>query len=73
MNGIECFFMQTLTEDMLKKNPCNICHANFMKSNKVTCKVLQLSQVTHQYRYRPWDKWIESSPVEKDLEIQVDE
>jgi len=43
-----------------------------MKFSKVKCKVLQLRQSSHQYRYRLGDEWIESRPAE-DLEILADE
>lgn len=46
MNGVQWSFIQTPTEDMLRKKTCNTCHANFLKFNKVTCKVLHLSQDT---------------------------
>lgn len=56
---------------MLRKKTCNTCDANFIKFKKVTCKVLHLSQDTHQYQYKLRDEWIERSPVEKNLEILV--
>lgn len=71
MNGVQWSFIQTPTEDMLRKKTCNTCHANFLKFNKVTCKVLHLSQDTHQYQYMLRDEWIERSPMEKDLEMLV--
>lgn len=69
MNRFQWSFMQTPTEDMLRKKTCHTCHANFTKFNKVICKVLHLSQDTHQYQCRLRDEWIERSPLEKDLEI----
>lgn len=56
---------------MLKKKTCNTYHANFMKFNKVTGKVLHMSQDTHHYQYRLQNEWIESNPLEKDVEILV--
>ncbi|PKU45875.1 hypothetical protein llap_3817 [Limosa lapponica baueri] len=44
-----------------------------MKLNKARCKVLHMGQGNLQYQYRLGGEWIESSPEEKDLGIQVDE
>jgi len=44
-------------------------HENLMKCNKAKCKVLHMGQTNPQYEYRLGNKWIESSPAEKDLGI----
>ena len=41
--------------------------------NMAKRKVLHLGRVNHQYRYRLGDEGVESSPVEKDLGVLVDE
>ncbi|KAK4829772.1 hypothetical protein QYF61_006571 [Mycteria americana] len=48
-------------------------NVNLKKFNKAKCKVLHLAWTNHQYQHRLGDEWMESSPVEKDLGILVDE
>ncbi|GAB0207503.1 hypothetical protein GRJ2_003216000 [Grus japonensis] len=44
-----------------------------MKFNNAKCKVLHVGQGNPKYQYGLEDEWIESSPVEKELRIIVDE
>ena len=54
--------------DRLERWAC----ANLMKFIKAKCKVLHMGQGNPMHKYRLDNKWIESSPVEKDLVVLID-
>ena len=49
-------------------------HVNLRRFNKAKCKVLHLGNLPHnpRYLYRMEEELLESSPVEKDLELLLD-
>jgi len=44
---------------------------NRMKFNKANCKVLYMGRGNPKQKYRLGREWLESSPEEKDLGVQV--
>ena len=49
------------------------CQVNLMKFSDTKCKVLCLCQDNPKHEYRLGDEWIESSTLEEDLRLEVDE
>jgi len=54
--------------DRLERWAC----ANLMKFSNAKCKVLHLGRGKPKHKYRLGGEWLESSPEEKDLGMQVD-
>ncbi|GAB0204533.1 cAMP-dependent protein kinase inhibitor alpha [Grus japonensis] len=48
-------------------------HVKFMRINVAKCKGLHLGWSNLQHQYRLQDGWIESSPIERDLRVLVEE
>lgn len=58
--------------DVIQRDLEKLAHVNIKMFNKAKCNVLHLGLISPRYACRVGDELIESSTVEKDLELLVD-
>ncbi|PKU42097.1 pol- hypothetical protein [Limosa lapponica baueri] len=69
-----CGAVETLDgRDTIQRHLDRWAHANLMKFNKATCKVLHVGHGIPKHKNKLGGQWIESSPEEKDLGVLIDE